>query len=266
MVRISYSEGSEVGLLISSVWLTDKDREAEPQPTFIRLCNVYTAEQTTKPIIAGLTTSKLFVANLDNAIRTLPRRRLLESECFQGHRAEPAGLPRVLQYSTTFDAIIIGTAIWEHKPTALQTALPSHAGKRVLRPGLCIAPARQPEPEEHSGDSTYVEPIPVFHLPPRQRILSMTRWFCKHEHIIVGTAVYRKDRPLGGQLFFFRLSARGGDMGMELVKESKMCPGPIRALASFEHALSIGSPSQYAPKLVVCCDKTLQVFAYEMIR
>ena len=267
VVHLSYKGGREIGLQLSSIWFIDKMKESEPQPTILKVClapvrKTNRLHSIRKPIIAGLTNTELLVAYLDDVVKTLPRRRLLEAECFQGDQVESSGLPRSLLYSPTSDALLIGTAIWEHRfPSKLQAPLPMHTGKRVLRPGLCVATVHRSEPE-HDSDDNFIEPIPVLHLFARQRILAMTLWNYGGEHLVLGMAVYRKDRPIGGKLLFFKLGTKD-DLELELTKESKTLAGPIRALSEFRDPPDMRPSATNPPKLVVCQDKTLQVYAYD---
>jgi CPSF A subunit region len=223
-----------------------------------------------KPVLAALTCTNILFAVLDDVVKTLPRRRLLEAECFQGDKLEPAGLPRTLLYAPSFDSIIMGTAITEHEfPLTFKGPWPPYIGKRVLRAGLCVAPAHGSEQDRDSDQESYLEPIPVFHLFARQRVLSMTIWSHRSwDYVVIGTAAYRKNPPPQGRIYIFRLRrvhAPDGvkqideeDMELELVKEDKL-PGPVRAVATFNSAQPLPS---HPPKLVVCVDKKLQVYEF----
>jgi hypothetical protein len=254
--RLSYHTKTQ-DIIISNIWLTDSSNPGFPHPQLSAICSLPPRDPR-HGYIACTDGSTLRTATFVDAPKVVPRRIPLQKHSTSPlgtARLESMGTPQRLLFSQRLNALVIGSAKFEHKMASNNYWVPKPpwTGMRVCRGILQFMPLGSHNGTEPGGDVTHSDVSTFIELLPAERILSMTEWTFRHEtrgyyyYLLVGTRVEHRHRQRTGRLLFFLpRTAEDGSIKVELRRIEPM-GAPVRALAVYES------------KIILSGDKSISV-------
>ncbi|KAF2089554.1 hypothetical protein K490DRAFT_63693 [Saccharata proteae CBS 121410] len=226
--RLDYKDGDAAGLQITNVWFTDRVRPSLQQFSVSALNHIPRYDYLVKDLggaLLGISHKTFFVAQLDDELRTVPRRVPVE------------GTPNRVVYSEYFKTIFVGGIHTVPFPNTPQRASRAIIQTIDERPGM----------ESTKGRTAY-------ELSAGARINSLIEWVLriedgkKYSLIVAGTT---EDEGRAGKVICFQqVLPPEGVMTLRLMKEMNF-KSPVFSLASFR-----------TKDLVVCAGKSVSVYSY----